>query len=127
MPQITNTEDAEDDISAMIAEFQAEQRQKIVLSLDQIAAEVSVALSGAKIDVRLFLTVPSSGPILTFATPLDPDDTTWDRVSHIVNRIVSRAVGVDELVCQEAPCASAGTAMSAADLLMIVGSNGECC
>jgi hypothetical protein len=117
MSQIINAEDAEDDIAAMIAEFQAERRQNVVLALDQIAAEVSVALSGAKIDVRVFLTVPSSGPILTFATPLDPDDTTWDRVSDIVNRIVSRAVGVDELACKEAPCAAA-IPMVAADLVV---------
>jgi hypothetical protein len=76
--------------------------------------------------MAVFFTVPSAGPLMTYATPLNPTDAEWARVRDIVKPIVSRAVGVDHLICQEAPCAAA-IPMAAADLLTDAESNWERC
>lgn len=95
----------------------AERRRNLALSLDQVATEVSAALSRAKLDIPIFFTVPSSGALMTFATPTDPNDAEWASVCEIVVPIVSRSVGGHDLICQTTPCASTGARMAAGDLL----------
>jgi hypothetical protein len=116
MSQIIEEQDSQDDTAAEWR-YNAKQRARLKACLSDIASEVTTALNDAGIVMAVFFTVPSSGPLMTFATPTDPDDATWNRVREIVIPIVCRTFGVDELVCQEAPCAAAGVTMAAADLL----------
>jgi hypothetical protein len=116
MPQTIEEKDYQDD-SAEEQQHNSERRKRLKNCLPSIANEVTKALHDAGLSLQVFFTVPSTGPLMTYATPLDPDDATWNRVREIVTPIVSRAVGVDDLICQEAACVAAGTAMSAADLL----------
>ena len=70
------------------------QRAVIRLALDEIAAEVGVALRGAQFDFPVYLTVPTSGDSLaTMACPLDPSDTQWSHASAIVCRIIGQRLG----------------------------------
>lgn len=94
----------------------AKQRAKLKASLNDVADEVTQSLQEAGIAVSVFFTVPSSGPLMTFATPTDPADEEWKKVSEIVVQVVSRAICVDDLIYQSAPCAAANP-MAAADLL----------
>ena len=67
------------------------QREIIRASLDQIAADIGVALRDAALNFPVFLTVPNSGNSLaTIATPLDPTDDDWQRASAIVCEIIAR-------------------------------------
>jgi hypothetical protein len=116
MPQLIKEQDFQYDTAAG-QRHNAKQRARLKASLPTIATEVTAALHDASIAMSVFFTVPSSGPILTFATPTDPDDQMWNRVREIVVPIVSRVVRLGDLICQEAPCASAGVMMAAADLL----------
>ena len=93
------------------------QREIIRQSLDEIAAEVGVALAEAAITCPVYMTVPSSGNSLaTVATPLDPPVEDWSKVMAIVCRIIERRVGTGELRGRELPCAMANATMGAADV-----------
>jgi len=116
MSQIIEEQDSQDDTAAEWR-YNAKQRARLKACLSDIASEVTTALNEAGIAISVFFTIPSSGPLLTFATPLDPDDATWATVSEIVVQIVCRATGVDNLIGEEAVCAAAGVTMAAADLL----------
>ncbi len=94
----------------------SKQRAKLKASLNDVGDEVTQSLREAGIAVSVFFTVPSSGPLMTFATPIDPTDQEWTRVSEIVVQVVSRALGVNGLISQPAPCV-ATVPMAAADLL----------
>jgi hypothetical protein len=92
-------------------------REIIRQALDDIAQEVGKRLREACLDVPVFLTIPSSGnAIVTMATPLDPQEEVWASVTAIVRRVVSDRLDGMLLQSHAAPCAMAGTAMSAADL-----------
>jgi hypothetical protein len=116
MSQIIEEQDSQDDTAAEWR-YNAKQRARLKACLPDIAAKVTTALSNAGLAIPMFFTVPSSGPVMTYATPLDPTDADWVRVRDIVNPIVCRTVGVNDLICREVQCASAGAAMAAADLL----------
>lgn len=126
MPQLIDPEDllycaTESDASA--ADWRSEQRERLTLSLDEIASEVTTALQKAGLAIPVFLTVPSSGDaLLTFATPLDPSDADWSQAGKIVSDIVGDKIDGVKLRHRELPCAAAGVVMSAADLC--VGSDG---
>ena len=93
------------------------QRDTIRQSLNEIAAQLNSALIAAGIACPVYICVPSSGDALvTFATPLDPTDDEWDRVSQIVCQIVSEKTGITRLRSRGLVCAMAGTAMGAAEL-----------
>jgi hypothetical protein len=103
--------------------YRDEQRNTLGSSLDQIASEVGAALSDAGIRIPVFFSVPSQGgAILTFATPLDPSEEEWARVSRIICPIVASKIGATSLRSQTLPCVAAGVSMGAADLL--IGSRG---
>ena len=113
MPQIIE-DNTYDDMTAELRHSD-QQRARLKVCLPDIANEVTTALNDAGLSLPVFFTVPSAGPLMTFATPADPDDALWNRVTDIANRIVSRAAGVDHLICQDVTCAAA-IPMAAADL-----------
>jgi hypothetical protein len=91
-------------------------REIIRRSLHEIATEVETALREVGLNYPVFLTVPHSGdPIATIATPLDPSNDDWLKMSAIACRVVGRRLGI-RLIDNALPCAMANAAMSAADL-----------
>jgi hypothetical protein len=99
------------------------QREIIRQSLDQIAAEVAVALRDAHLDFPVFLTVPNSGDSLaTMACPIDPSDEDWAHASAIVCRIIGQRLGDARLCRRSLHCAVANAAMGAADVIPEAGS-----
>jgi hypothetical protein len=92
-------------------------RETIRRSLNEITAELNSALITAGIACPVYICVPSSGDaFVTFATPLDPSDDEWNRVSQIACQIVSEKTGITCLRSRGLVCAMAGTAMGAAEL-----------
>jgi hypothetical protein len=85
--------------------------------LNEIAAQLNSTLIAAGIACPVYICVPASGEALvTFATPLDPSDDEWNRVSQIACQIVSEKTGITQLRSRGLVCAMAGTAMGAAEL-----------
>jgi len=124
MPQLCQDEFPEDDtdLQTQAAERQDAQRDRLRMSIDVIAAEVTAALRDADLTTPVFLTVPSSGSaLLTFATPDNPADDTWELVSKIICGIAGNAIGVTGLIGRSLVCAAAGVAMAAADVSEGVG------
>jgi hypothetical protein len=94
------------------------QREVIKLALDELAAEVGVALREAQLDFPVFLTVPNSGESLaTIATPLDPSNTAWSQATAIVRRIIGQRLGDVRLRGRPMMCAMASATMAAADVV----------
>jgi hypothetical protein len=84
--------------------------QRVILrdSINQVAAEVEVALREAGIDFPVYVVVPSSGAALAqYFTPIDPTDDDWKRVSAIVCGIIANCVACERLRGRELPCAIA--------------------
>jgi hypothetical protein len=104
-----------------------ERREQLKLSLDQIAAEITVVLKDEGFGFPIFLTVPSSGEAtMTIATPLDPSDEDWARATEIVCRLVGARIGSQGLRSRPVPCAASGMPMGAADLYPACGPSGAC-
>jgi hypothetical protein len=92
-------------------------REALRRSLNEIAAQLNSALIAAGIACPVYICVPASGEALvTLATPLDPSDDEWNRVSQLACQIVSEKTGVTHLRSRGLVCAMAGTAMGAAEL-----------
>ena len=67
------------------------QRDLIRQSLNEIANDLSMEMRDAALDFPVYMTVPNSGHSLaTIATPLDPSDQDWEKVTAIVCRILER-------------------------------------
>jgi hypothetical protein len=93
------------------------QREMIRSSLNEIAAELNSALVAAGLACPVYVSVPFSGDsLVTFATPLDPNDDEWDRVIEITRRIVGERIGATRLNTRHLACAMAGTLMGAAEV-----------
>jgi hypothetical protein len=93
-------------------------RATIREQLNVIAATVQLALRDADLAQPVFFSVPSSGKaILTFATPLDPSEADWNRISAIICAIVGEKTGLEGLTARKLPCSVAAGTMGAADLL----------
>src|SRR3982074_912163 len=91
--------------------------------LDELAAEVGIALREAHLDFPVFLTVPNSGESLaTMACPLDPSDADWSRASAIVCRIVGQRLGDARLRGRALHCAVANATIGAAEVMADTGS-----
>jgi hypothetical protein len=106
-----------DNTSLPANDMRQAQRDIILRSLNQIAAELNSALVAAGLAYPVYVSVPFSGDlVVTFATPLDPDDGEWDRVIEIARRIVGERIGVTRLKTRHLPCAMAGTTMGAAEI-----------
>jgi hypothetical protein len=85
-------------------------RQRVILraSINQIAAEVEVALRDASIGFPVYIAVrDSGGSIATIATPTDPTDDDWKRASTIACKVIGDWVGCDRLRGRELACAIA--------------------
>jgi hypothetical protein len=94
------------------------QRETIRQSLNDITAELNSALVAARLAYPVYLCVPTSGNVLlTFASPLDPDDNEWARITEIALEIVSRKIGVTSLQTRALACGMAGATMGAAELI----------
>ena len=94
------------------------QREMIRASLEQIAADVGMALRDAGFNFPVFLTVPNSGVSLaSMATPLDPSDVDWQRASEIVCQIMAQKVSCDRLRTRGLACAVANSTVAAADVI----------
>ena len=94
------------------------QREIIRLALDDIAAEVAIALRDAHLDFPVFLTVPNSGESLaTMACPIDSSGEDWAHASAIVCRIIGQRLGDARLCGRPLHCAVANATMGAADVV----------
>jgi hypothetical protein len=94
------------------------QREMIRASLDQIAADVGMALRDAGLNFPVFLTVPNGGHSLaTIATALDPSDVDWQQASEIVCQIIAQKAGCDRLRARELACAVANSTVAAAGVI----------
>jgi hypothetical protein len=95
-------------------------RQRVILtaSINQIAAEVEVALRDAGIGFPVYIAVRDSGDsIATIATPTDPTDDDWKRASAIACKVIGEWVGCDRLRGRELACAIANVSrISASEL-----------
>jgi hypothetical protein len=101
------------------------QRETIKQSLDEIAAEVAIALRDAHLDFPVYLTVPNSGDSLaTMACPLDPSDGDWSHASAIVCRIIGQQLGDVRLRGRALHCAVANGTIAVADVMADAGSEG---
>jgi hypothetical protein len=88
-----------------------EQRQELSSALEQIAAEVTVALADVDLEIPVFFTVPSTGEaFVTFMTPADPTNADWSRACDVICGIVGSKVGIENLYSRHLPCVGAGTA-----------------
>ena len=104
-------------IMILAADWRKLQRERLTLSLHEIASKVTAALRDAGLSIPVFLTVPSAGDaLLTFATSLDPSDEDWSHAGRIVNGIISDKIDGVKLRHRELPCAAAGVTMGATDL-----------
>src|SRR5690242_17577769 len=96
-----------DDQSDGLGDLNA-QRERIRISLNEIANEVGMAMRDEKLDFVLYITVPTQGSaVATIATPLDPSDTEWRRASAIFCRVTERITGCNRLRGNELVCAIA--------------------
>ena len=93
------------------------QRDLIRQSLNEIANDLSMEMRDAALDFPVYMTVPNCGHSLaTIATPLDPSDEDWEKVSAIVCRILEQRIGSGRLRGPELTCVIANGSMAAADV-----------
>ena len=98
-------------------DYRYAQRDLIRQSLNEIANNLSMEMRDAALDFPVYMTVPRSGNSLaTIATPLDPPDEDWEKVSAIVCRIIQQRLGGGRLRGTELPCVIANGSMAAADV-----------
>jgi hypothetical protein len=87
-------------------------------SLDQIAAEVGVALRGAGLGYPVYMSVPNSGDALgMIITPVDPSDDDWEKVVAIFSKIIRERLGEIGLRSRDLPCAAVTIAISGAEVI----------
>jgi hypothetical protein len=93
------------------------QREVIRLVLDEIAAEVSIALRDAQLAFPVYVAVPNSGQsVASMACPLDPTASQWSKAKAIVCRIIGARLGDVRLRGQPLHCAVANGAIAATDV-----------
>ncbi len=94
-----------------------EKRSIIRQSLDEIAADVGIALLKANLTFPIGLTTPSSGhAFLTIVTQNDPSDEEWAKASEIIRHIVSTKLGGIELCSRSLPCTMANAPISGTEI-----------
>ena len=93
------------------------QRDIIRQSLNEIANDLSMEMRDAALDFPVYMTVPNGGHSLaTIATPRDPPDEDWEKVTAIVCRILQKRIGGGRLRGTELTCVIAPGSMAAADV-----------
>jgi hypothetical protein len=110
MPPLIKSDELHDgpDDQVEAADRLHSQRAKLRLSLDEIASEVTTALQDAALAMPVFLSVPSTGALLTFMTPGDPPDEAWATVTDIICGILSSKIVVGGLIARPLACAASG-------------------
>jgi hypothetical protein len=110
MPQIVEPTSTDDEPEA--------QRAVVRLALNEIAAEIGVALRDAHLEFPVGLAVPRSGGValITMVTPVDPSDDDWSQATAIVRRIVSSKLGGIRLRSRPLPCAMVNATMGVAEV-----------
>jgi hypothetical protein len=94
------------------------QRKTLRNSLNDIASEVNSALVTAGLVYPIYISIPFSGfAYATFACPVDPTDSEWDRITAIVVDVIGKRIEVDRLVSHSLSCAMAGTTMGSAEVI----------
>jgi hypothetical protein len=117
MPELID-DYAFDDPIFVERKYRAERRGKMISCLTEVAAEATAALNDAGLSMPLFFSVPSSGEALaTFATPGDPCEEDRQRVCDIVEGIVGRKLGIEDLRTNALPCVASGVRLVAADII----------
>ena len=87
-------------------------------SLDQIAADVGVALREAGLNYPVYFTVPYSGDALaSILTSVDPPLDDWEKAVAIFSKIIGERLGGVGLRSRELPSKAVNVAMSAADVI----------
>jgi len=87
-------------------------------SLDQIAADVGIAMREAGLSYPVFMSVPNSGDALgMIITSVDPPNDDWDKVVAIFSKIIEDRLGAGGLRSRDLPCAAASSAMNGADVI----------
>ncbi len=93
------------------------QRDIIRNSLNELAAEIGMAMRDAGLNFPAFMTVRDNGDSMaTIATPLDPSDDDWSRAAAIVCQVTEKKIGGGKLTSRELACAIANGSMSAAEV-----------
>ena len=93
------------------------QRDLIRQSLNEIANDLSMEMRDAALNFPVYMTVPRSGnSLVTIATPLDPSDEEWEKVSAIVCRIIQQRIGGGKLRGLDLNCVLANGSMAAAEV-----------
>jgi hypothetical protein len=112
MPQLFESEEEqqhEADDHSQASARRDEQRAILRLCLDEIASETTSALRDAAVAIPMLFAIPSSGAALvTFATPGDPTDSIWSRVTAIILDIVGSKIEVRGLIGRPLACAASG-------------------
>jgi hypothetical protein len=103
----------------LAAEQRLEAHREIIrLKLDEIAAEVEVALRDANSSFPIYLAIPNKGgALITFATSLDPPDADWAQASDIVCGLLGGKLGGIKLGSRSLQCSAATTKVDAADVI----------
>jgi hypothetical protein len=98
-------------------DYRYAQRDIIRQSLSEIANDLSMEMRDAALDFPVYMTVPNGGhSFATIATPLDPPDEDWEKVTAIVCRILQKRIGGGRLRGKELTCVIANGSMAAADV-----------
>jgi hypothetical protein len=94
------------------------QREIIRAALNEIAADIGVAMRDEGLHFPVYITVRNSGDSLaTIVTPLDPSDDDWSRAAAIVCEVIEKKIGSGKLTSRALPCAVANAApMSVAEV-----------
>jgi hypothetical protein len=116
--------DTLDDLdTASIDDKLVAQRDIISESLNDLAADIGMAMRDAHLDFPVYLTVPNSGQsIAMIATPLDLSDSDWSHASAIVCRIIGQRLGDVRLRGRALHCAVANATISATEVMADTGS-----
>jgi hypothetical protein len=90
-------------------------REIVKQSLQEIARQIEERLQAANLDCPVFISVPRSGDaIAQMATPIDPTDEVWAKVTQIVHALLSERLGGMSLIGNGLDCALANKAISPA-------------
>ena len=88
------------------------QREIIRASLDQIAADIGMAMRDVGLTFPVYFAMPTSGDALvTIASTRDPSDEDWRQAAAIVCQIIERKVGCGRLRGRELACAVTNAGM----------------
>jgi hypothetical protein len=94
------------------------QREIVAQSLNDIVAEVGVAMRGAGSSYLVYLCIPGSGnAIITVVTALDPSNDDWSIATGIVKQIVSKKLDGIGLRSHDLQCATASVPMGAVEVI----------